>query len=99
MSEKKKQAPVDPQLIISDRMFMARVSEQAHKYDDMFGFIREVIAAKTADYTYEERNMFSVAFKNMIAADRKAVKTVQDISEFEKFQNFQPVLMTFRKKI
>lgn len=67
---------------------MARVSEQAQKYDDMFGFIKEIIAAKVSDYTYEERNIVAVSFKNMIAADRKAVKTVQDISEFEKFQGF-----------
>lgn len=33
--------------VLEDRMFMARVSEQAGKYDDMFLFIKELIASKT----------------------------------------------------
>jgi len=55
---------------------MARVTEQAFRYDDMFTYIKDLIAAKQSDYTIEERNLLSVSFKNVISADRKAVKTV-----------------------
>jgi hypothetical protein len=35
-----------------------------------------MIDAKTDDLTVEERNLMSVAFKNMIEMDRKAIKIV-----------------------
>ena len=82
-----------------DRLFMARVAEQAYKYEDMFVYVKDMINAKTSDFTIEERNLMAVAFKNQVVADRKAIKTVQDIYEFEKFAQFQPVLMTLRRKI
>ena len=66
-------------------MFMARVSEQSLKYKDMYDYVKEVIEHKTTDYTVEERNMLSVSFKNVVSADRKAVKLIEDIAQFEKF--------------
>lgn len=66
-------------------MFMARVSEQSFKYKDMYDYVKEVIEHKTTDYTVEERNMLSVSFKNVVSADRKAVKLIEDIAQFEKF--------------
>jgi len=61
-------------------MFMARVSEQSLKYKDMYDYVKEVIEHKTTDYTVEERNMLSVSFKNVVSADRKAVKLIEDIA-------------------
>ena len=44
-----------------------------------------MIDAKADDLSVEERNLMSVAFKNMIEMDRKAIKIVQEISAFDKF--------------
>ncbi len=55
---------------------MARVAEQAYKYEDMFVYVKEMISAKSNDLTIEERNLMAVAFKNQVIADRKAIKTV-----------------------
>ena len=78
---------------------MARMTEQAHKFDDMFGYTKDLIKAKQCDFTVEERNTLAVSFKNLIQSDRHAVKQIQEISEFDKFQCFNQVLMTFKKKI
>ncbi len=61
---------------MADRLFMARVTEQAFKYEDMFNYMKELVANKTTDYSIEERNLLSVSFKKIIECDRKAVKLV-----------------------
>lgn len=71
--------------LVADRLFMARVSEQAFCFDEMNSYMKEVVENKTSDFTLEERNLLSVSFKNLIASDRKALKLVNDIAAFEKF--------------
>lgn len=46
----------------------------------MYDYVKEVIEHKTTDFTVEERNMLSVSFKNVVSADRKAVKLIEDIA-------------------
>ncbi len=58
-----------------------------------------MIDAKADDLSVEERNLMSVAFKNMIEMDRKAIKIVQEISAFDKFQGYHELLTAQRKKI
>ena len=82
-----------------DRLFMARVSEQALCYDEMHNFMKEIVENKTSDFTIEERNLLSVSFKNLIASDRKALKLVNDIAAYDKFSKYVSVLTAFRKKI
>ena len=69
------------------------------RFDDMFLYIKDMVGRKTKDFTLEERNLMSVAFKNMINADRKAIKLVTDISNFEKFQKFEGNLRQYKKKV
>ena len=52
---------------VDDKVFMACVAEQGGKYDDMFNFVQEVIELKNTDFTVVERNLMSVAFKNVIS--------------------------------
>lgn len=66
--------------VIEDLIFMARVAEQASEFSHMFVFLNELVLEKKADFTTEERNLLSVAFKNCIADERKAIKLVNDIS-------------------
>jgi pentatricopeptide repeat protein len=56
---------------LSNQTFMVRVCEQAQNWDDMFEFVKEMIKAKRGqDFTLEERNLLSNAFKSSIEADR-----------------------------
>jgi len=60
-------------------VFMARVSETAERYEDMCKFMRalvEVTDKDKTDLTVEERNLLSVAYKNVIGSHRAAWRTL-----------------------
>jgi 14-3-3 protein epsilon len=62
-----------------DLVFMARTAETAERYEDMCKFMRELVKwtdAKKADLTVEERNLLSVAYKNVIGARRASWRTL-----------------------
>ena len=48
---------------------MAKLAEQAERYDEMVECMKKV-AALNIDLSVEERNLLSVAFKNVIGARR-----------------------------
>ena len=49
---------------VEENIFMARVAEQAERFDDMVVYLQSVVKAKSEDFTTEERNLLSVGFKN-----------------------------------
>ena len=46
-----------------DLVFISKVCEEAERYDDMVGFMKQV-AQMEPPLSIEERNLLSVAFKN-----------------------------------
>lgn len=54
---------------------LARVAEQAERYDDMCRFMNALVAAKQ-DLTVEERNLLSVAYKNVVGSRRASWRTL-----------------------
>jgi len=60
-----------------DLAFMARVAETAERYDDMCNFMRELVkCTNNTDLSVEERNLLSVAYKNVIGTRRAAWRTL-----------------------
>jgi hypothetical protein len=62
-----------------DLVFMARTAETAERYEDMCKFMRELVKwtdVKKVDLTVEERNLLSVAYKNVIGARRASWRTL-----------------------
>jgi len=61
-----------------DLVFMARTAETAERYDDMCKFMRALVkfTDKQSDLTVEERNLLSVAYKNVIGARRASWRTL-----------------------
>jgi len=62
-------------------VFMARTAETAERYDDMGKFMRALVEwtdskAEKVDLTVEERNLLSVAYKNVIGARRASWRTL-----------------------
>ncbi len=55
---------------MEEKIFLARVAEQAERFDDMVTFLEEAIKAKSdaEDFTVDERNLLSVGFKNQIGS-------------------------------
>ena len=84
---------------MEEKIFMVRVAEQAERFDDMFNFLKEVIANKDADFTTEERNLLSVGFKNLIGANRTAIRTIGAIEQNPKYQKYSGALEAYKKKI
>jgi len=61
-----------------DLVFMARAAETAERYDDMCQFMRALVKLVhgKSDLTVEERNLLSVAYKNVIGARRASWRTL-----------------------
>lgn len=84
---------------MEEKIFMVRVAEQAERFDDMYNFLKDVVAQKDSDFTTEERNLLSVGFKNLIGANRTAIRTIGAIEQNPKYQKFADALGKYKKKI
>lgn len=84
---------------MEEKIFMARVAEQAERFEDMVDFLREVVAAKTSDFTTEERNLLSVGFKNLIGGKRTAIRTISAIEQNPKYSKYSEALGGYKKRI
>ena len=78
---------------------MTRVAEQAERFDDMVGYLAEVVKAKQDDFTTEERNLLSVGFKNQIGSKRTAIRTISAIEQNPKYTKFNAGLAAYKAKI
>ena len=66
---------------IKDIIFMARVADQAERYEDMIDFLIQIIQNKDSELTPDERNLFCVGFKNYINSSRTAWRTIEAIEK------------------
>jgi len=78
-------------------VFLASTAEKAERYDDMCKYMSALVlwtSTNNADLTVEERNLFSVAYKNVIGARRASWRTlnVED-------QKFDDLIADYKKKI
>merc|ERR1711939_995351 len=62
----------------NDAVYMAKLSEQAERYDEMVTFMKN-IASLDQELSVEERNLLSVAYKNVIGARRASWRIVSSI--------------------
>ncbi|GJJ73569.1 hypothetical protein EMPS_05927 [Entomortierella parvispora] len=80
---------------------MAKVAEQSERYDEMVAYMKEITKHRLA-LTLEERNLLSVAYKNVIGARRASWRMVNTIQEKEQQQGNQDrvdKLQAYRTKI
>jgi 14-3-3 protein epsilon len=61
-----------------DLVFLARSAETAERYEDMCKVMRQLVktVGESFDLTVEERNLLSVAFKNVVGARRASWRTL-----------------------
>ncbi|OSX69471.1 hypothetical protein BU14_1481s0003 [Porphyra umbilicalis] len=67
-------------------VYLAKLAEQAERYDEMVEEMRKVAAETddgTAELSVEERNLLSVAYKNVIGARRASWRIVSSIEQKE----------------
>merc|ERR1712166_1032265 len=84
---------------LEENIFMARVAEQAERFDDMVDFLQQVVKVKSEDFTTEEGNLLSVGFKNQIGSKRTAIRTISAIEQNPKYSKFNEALGLYKKKI
>ena len=85
---------------MEEKIFLARVAEQAERFEDMVEFLKHAIDAKSGeDFTVDERNLLSVGFKNLIGSQRGAIRTIGAIEQNPKYSKFGDPLQSYKKRI
>lgn len=87
------------QHLTEENIFLARVSEQAERFDDMVSFLEKVLESKGANVSPDERNLLSVAFKNLISSKRAACRTISAIEQNPKYQRHSDALSAYKAGI
>jgi 14-3-3 protein epsilon len=65
-----------------ENVYMAKLAEQAERYDEMVEAMKKV-ANLDVELTVEERNLLSVAYKNVIGARRASWRIISSIEQKE----------------
>lgn len=81
-------------------IFMAKLAEQAERYDEMILCMRKLVRLNS-ELGVEERNLLSVAYKNVIGARRSAWRIITSIEarETEKSATENlPIVVSLRKQ-
>lgn len=79
-------AAVPENLARDQYVYLAKLAEQAERYEEMVAFMEKLVVAAPADapeLTVEERNLLSVAYKNVIGSRRAAWRIVSSIEQKE----------------
>ncbi|RKO92816.1 14-3-3 domain-containing protein, partial [Blyttiomyces helicus] len=66
-----------------DQVYMAKLAEQAERYDEMVSYMKACGKRLGIELTVEERNLLSVAYKNVIGARRASWRIVSSIEQKE----------------
>ena len=84
---------------VEENIFLARVAEQAERFEDMVDFLALVLDSKGSDVSSDERNLLSVAFKNLISSKRAACRTIAAIEQNPKYTKYTDALSTYKSGI
>ena len=84
---------------VEENIFLARVAEQAERFEDMVDFLAKVLDTKGAEVSSDERNLLSVAFKNLISSKRAACRTIAAIEQNPKYSKYAAALNDYKMAI
>ncbi|CAN0877315.1 14-3-3-like protein GF14 omega [Linum grandiflorum] len=80
-----------------ENVYMAKLAEQAERYEEMVDFMEKVSASIEGDeLTVEERNLLSVAYKNVIGARRASWRIISSIEQKEESRGNEDHVNTIR---
>jgi len=78
-------------------VYMAKLAEQAERFDEMVSHMKAV-AVQPQELTVEERNLLSVAYKNVIGARRASWRVITSI-ESKGDEDHQELITQYKKQI
>merc|ERR1711884_549192 len=84
-----------------DKVYKAKLAEQAERYDEMVEAMKNV-ASLDVELTVEERNLLSVAYKNVIGARRASWRIISSIEQKEEHKGSEDklgVIRTYRDQV
>jgi 14-3-3 protein epsilon len=83
-----------------DLVYMAKVSEQTERFEDMLSYMKKVVDQKH-ELTVEERNLLSVAYKNSVGSRRTAWRALEAIEQKEESKGGRHtnLIREFKKKV
>jgi len=84
-----------------DAIYLARLAEQAERYDEMSDSMKRV-AQLNEELTVEERNLLSVAYKNVVGSRRASLRIISSIEQKEESRGKEDHLIKareYRKKV
>lgn len=82
-----------------EAIYRAKLAEQAERYDDMVEAMKVVaMSADDEDLNNEERNLLSVAYKNVVGARRSAWRIISSLEQKAE-DNHKALAEEYRKKI
>jgi len=84
----------DPQP--NSKTFLARLCEQAERYDEMVTYMKEV-AKLGGELTVDERNLLSVAYKNVVGTRRASWRIISSIEQKEESKGSDKHVGTIRE--
>ncbi|XP_051932340.1 14-3-3 protein beta/alpha-1-like [Hippocampus zosterae] len=83
----------------NDLVQSAKMAEQAERYDDMAATMK-LVTEQNKDLTNEERNLLSVAYKNVVGARRSSWRVISSIEQkTEGCEKKQQMAREYRLKI
>ena len=77
----------------------AKLAEQAERYDDMVKSMKSVVENAEGDLSDEERNLLSVAYKNVVGARRSAWRIVSSLEQKTEDSSKKDLTKSYRKKV
>jgi len=81
-----------------ENVFMARLAEQAERYEDMVTYMTRV-ANIGSELSLEERNLLSVAFKNAVGARRSAWRQIANMMQKDPSGSPPPCVVDYKNKV
>jgi len=81
--------------------YLAKLAEQAERYDEMVQYMKTVAESARDDLTLEERNLLSVAYKNVVGARRASLRIIGSIEakETEKGSDKVPLVKAYKETV
>lgn len=78
------------------KTFLARLCEQAERYDEMVTYMKEV-AKLGGELSVDERNLLSVAYKNVVGTRRASWRIISSIEQKEESKGSEKHVGTIRE--
>ncbi|CAG9311316.1 unnamed protein product [Blepharisma stoltei] len=73
-----------PEALERDELiYLARLAEQSERYEEMVAYVKAFVKKSSQDLSVEERNILSVAYKNVVGARRTSWRVLNSIEQKE----------------